>query len=255
MQNVILLLTLIFVFYIIYNLFKKKVPIPQPALDVDRKMLQEYIVFYQKLTENDKTKFEQRVRNFLQKVRIKGVDVEINDRDKLFVAAAAIIPIFGFKDWEYQNIHDVLIYPDTFGHDFKTQGPDRNVLGMVGNGAMQNLMILSIKDLRADFLQKNTTSNAAIHEFVHLIDKDDGYVDGCPENLLPYKSSIPWLKHIHQEIELIQKGDSDINPYGATNEAEFLSVASEYFFKQPNMMHEKHPELFVLLDRFFYPNE
>lgn len=253
MQLIILIIFVFFILFIIYNLFKKKNPIPQPELDVERKILQEHVAFYQKLNEKDKSEFEQRVRNFLQKVRIKGVDVEINDRDKLFVATAAIIPIFGFKDWEYRNIHDVLIYPDTFNHNFSTQGEDRNVLGMIGNGTMQNLMILSIKDLRQDFLQKDTTSNATIHEFVHLIDKDDGYADGYPENLLPYKSSIPWLKRIHAEIELIKKGESDINPYGSTNETEFLAVASEYFFMKPKMMEEKHPELYKLLGTFFNP--
>jgi Mlc titration factor MtfA (ptsG expression regulator) len=114
-------------------------------------------------------------------------------------------------------------------------------------------MILSIQELRDGFLNANSTSNAAIHEFVHLVDKDDGYADGCPENLLPHKYSLPWLKRIHQEVELIEKGKSDINPYGATNEAEFLAVAAEYFFKQPDKMELKHPALFDLLKKVFVP--
>lgn len=255
MQLTILIIVIFVILYIIYNLFKKKTPIPQPELDIDRKILQEHVVFYQKLNEKDKSEFEQRVRNFLQKVRIKGIDVQIEDRDKIFVAAAAIIPIFAFKNWEYRNIHDVLIYPNTFNEKFKTDGAERDVLGMVGDGAMQNLMILSIKDLREGFLHHNTTSNTAIHEFVHLIDKDDGYADGYPENLLPYKSSIPWFKRIHAEIELIKKGGSDINPYGSTNEAEFLAVASEYFFMKPKMMEINHPELYKLLETFFNPKD
>ncbi len=124
---------------------------------------------------------------------------------------------------------------------------------MVGNGAMQNMMILSQQDLRNGFLNTQTKLNTAIHEFVHLVDKDDGYTDGCPKNLLPHKYAVPWLKRIHEEIKLIQIGQSDINPYGATNEAEFLAVVAEYFFKQPQLMHKKHPELYDLLKQVFIP--
>jgi len=61
------------------------------------------------------------------------------------------------------------------------------------------------------------------------------------------------LKRIHEEIILIQKRKSDINPYGATNEAEFLAVASEYFFGQPQLMQRKHPDLYNLLEQVFIP--
>ena len=46
-------------------------------------------------------------------------------------------------------------------------------------------------------------------------------------------------------------GQSDINPYGATSEVEFLAVAAEYFFEQPEMMQQKHPALYDLLRQAF----
>jgi MtfA peptidase len=251
MQTVALLFSLSVVFFIVYNLVKKRKLLSQPALDKERQVLEKHVVFYQQLTVADKKEFEQRVRTFLQKVRIKGIDVEIEDADKVFVAAAAIIPIFAFKGWEYHNIHDVLVYPSSFDTNFKTSGGERDVLGMVGNGPMENQMILSIGELRNGFLNTNSKSNTAIHEFVHLIDKVDGTTDGCPESLLPHVYVLPWLKRMQQEIALIQKGKSDINPYGATDEAEFLAVVSEYFFKQPALMKRKHPELYDLLEHVF----
>ncbi|MEO8761270.1 MAG: zinc-dependent peptidase [Bacteroidia bacterium] len=251
MQITIFILFLLFVVFIIYSLTKKKKPLLQPLLDVERKILQEHVVFYQKLKADEKLNFEKRVQSFLKTVRVTGVEAEVEDIDRVFVAAAAIIPIFAFKGWEYKNIHEVLIYPNSFNEDYETKGPGRDVLGMVGSGSMKYQMILSLPDLRTGFLDVQTKSNAGIHEFVHLVDKEDGYTDGNPENLLVHKYAVPWLKQIHKEIELIQKGKSDINPYGATNEAEFLAVASEYFFKQPELMLQKHPELFDLLKQVF----
>ena len=79
----------------------------------------------------------------------------------------------------------------------------------------------------------------------------DGDIDGIPEWLLGKKYVLPWLHLMHREIIKIHENDSDINPYGATSQAEFFAVASEYFFEQPEMLKENHPELFFLLDRIF----
>ena len=65
----------------------------------------------------------------------------------MLVAASAIIPIFGFEEWEYDNLGEVLIYPDTFSEDFETEGEGRRVLGMVGTGVMRRVMILSKKSI------------------------------------------------------------------------------------------------------------
>lgn len=114
-------------------------------------------------------------------------------------------------------------------------------------------MILSRHDLRNGFLNPADTSNTAIHEFVHLIDKSNGATDGLPEVLLQHRVALPWIHRMHTEIQKIASGNSDINPYGTTSEAEFLAVAAEYFFKQPRLMQEKHPELFGILEQMFLP--
>ena len=58
------------------------------------------------------------------------------------------------------------------------------MLGLVGSGPYQNIMILSKQELRNGFANKTNKKNTAIHEFVHLLDKEDGSVDGVPEALL-----------------------------------------------------------------------
>jgi Mlc titration factor MtfA (ptsG expression regulator) len=56
---------------------------------------------------------------------------------------------------------------------------------------------------------------------------------------------------VHKKINEIVKNKSDINPYGATNEAEFFAVVSEYFFERPDLLQEKHPELYEILTKIF----
>lgn len=146
----------------------------------------------------------------------------------------------------------MLLYPDTFSKDFSTASDEeKTVLGMVGNGAMQHMMVLSQPSLRQGFTNRTDKNNTGIHEFVHLLDKTDGAVDGIPENLADKQHLLPWIKRMHENIQQIMANRSDINPYGATNEAEFFAVVSEYFFERPDLLQSKHPELYNLLQTIF----
>ena len=55
---------------------------------------------------------------------------------------------------------------------------------MVGTGYMDGKMVLSKPALHHGFVNDSDKKNTAIHEFVHLIDKFDGSVDGIPALLL-----------------------------------------------------------------------
>ncbi len=251
MQLIIFIISVFIIGGFLFAAFPSKAQLTQPDADAEKEILKGHVLFYQRLPEEEKIRFEDRVKAFLQKTTITGIKTLVEDSDRVFVAAAAVIPVFAFKEWEYRNIHEVLLYPGSFNHEYNLEGEGRNVSGMVGTGPLQNVMLLSQQDLRNGFLNHTEVSNTAIHEFVHLVDKTDGSTDGIPETLLPHKYVLPFLKRIHEEIQQIQSGNSDINPYGATNEAEFLAVAAEYFFERPDKMQEKHPELYVLLQQAF----
>ena len=216
-----------------------------------RKILKRYVVFYNSISKEKQKKFEQNVQIFLSEIRITGIQTDIDDKVRVLVAASAIIPIFGFEEWEYDNLGEVLIYPDTFSEDFETEGEGRRVLGMVGTGVMRRVMILSKKALLDGFANNKDGENTAIHEFVHLIDGSDGHFDGVPA-LLDRKYIEPWFDLVYQGIEKIQQNDSTINPYGATSKVEFFAVASEYFFEKPHLMKKNYPDLYEMLTRIFH---
>lgn len=230
---------------------KKKDPTPAPLPAGYRAILTERVPFYRSLDDEKKREFENRVQHFLATTRITGVKTVVEDIDRVLTAASAVIPIFNFPGWEYVNLHEVLLYPDAFDHDFQQEGGHRSIIGMVGTGALNHVMILSQNELRQSFINNTGKTNTAIHEFVHLVDKTDGSIDGIPEFILDKKYILPWLQMMQKEIELILKDRSDIDPYGATNEAEFFAVVSEYFFERPKLLKEKHPELYKLLSEIF----
>ncbi len=241
-------LILMIVFFIFYRRPQKKVFLPPNY----RELLSEHISYYNRLDEKNKLRFEEKIKTFLSYVRIDGIDTKVEDLDKLLVASSAAIPVFGFDKWNYYNLRNVLLYPASFNRDeFLASGYEKNTLGMIGNGPMQRVMILSKPALHYGFADKASTANTGIHEFVHLLDKEDGEVDGLPEALLNRQSNSRWIQLMNKNIEMILQQNSDINSYGASNKAEFFAVASEYFFNQPELFKENHPELFKIMCSIF----
>ncbi|MDF2382103.1 zinc-dependent peptidase [Nostoc ellipsosporum NOK] len=216
-----------------------------------RPLLEKHVKFYQHLAPEKQAEFETRVLDFLKRVSVTGVGVTVSELDRVLVGASAIIPIFAFPGWHYTNLREILLYPETFNADFAQQGPDRDILGMVGNGPLQQVMMLSRQALEHGFANTSDKRNTAIHEFVHLIDKTDGDTDGIPEALLQHQYSIPWIQLIRRCIQEIRQNHSDIDVYGATNEAEFFAVVSEYFFERPDLLKSRHPELYAMLEKIF----
>lgn len=220
-----------------------------------KNFLENEVQFYANLNTDEKALFESDVLHFLKRIKITGVKCEITDEDQLLVASSAVIPIFKFPEWEYKSLCEVLLYPDLFTEKFDFTGDHRYTSGMVGTGgAMNNVVIFSKPALRQGFDNKSDKSNVGIHEFVHLFDKQDGEIDGIPHVIMKNQTVLPWLHLISKMTAEMLSGKSDMNVYGATNQQEFLAVASEYFFERPKLLKEKHPELYQILSEVFQNN-
>ncbi|WP_299781631.1 M90 family metallopeptidase [uncultured Formosa sp.] len=244
---------LIILVFAVFALSKLKAKKTDPFPKNWHNVLLKHVDFYESLPPELQKKFQNRMMLFLSEVHIEGVQLELQDLDKILIAASAVIPVFGFPEWHYSNLSGVLLYPDNFNSDYEfgNKKENRIIAGMIGTGRLEKQMILSKKALYHGFANTKDKSNTAIHEFIHLIDKMDGDTDGVPEFIMKNSYTIPWLKLIHKEMEAINNNKSDIRHYGGTNQAEFFAVASEYFFETPSLMKKQHPALFNMLQQCF----
>lgn len=216
-----------------------------------QELLADYVPFYARLDAEGKKQFEEKFRKFLLAVKITGAGAEVEDIDRVLIGAAAVIPVYFIKDWEYINLREVLVYPGRFNMDYEQHGQDRMISGMVGTGSLENVMILSKWELRQGFIDSKSTRNTALHEFVHLVDKMDGTLDGTPEILLERKFVVQWQQLLATTMEQIRNGESDIDAYGATSPVECFAVMAEYFFEQPLLFAQNHPDLAEMMRRIF----
>ncbi|GGG49162.1 hypothetical protein GCM10010976_20610 [Bizionia arctica] len=210
--TLIFLLLVLFIVYAFISTRKKKAnAFPENW----HNLLLKNVHFYKELPDFEQQRFQKRMMIFLSEVYLESVDIELNDLDKVLIASSAVIPVFNFPEWHYKNLSTILVYPEQFNEDlgFAQSDEKRNIAGMVGNGQFEHQMILSRKALHEGFEQKSHIHNTGIHEFVHLIDKIDGFTDGVPESLIQHSYVIPWLKIIHKEMEAINDNKSDIRSY------------------------------------------
>ena len=214
-------------------------------------VLNEMVSFYRTLTQAEKRLFDERARLFLETTQVESGQLDVTDTDRLLVAASAVIPVWGFPDWHYFNVSKVILLPGAFNEQFECGQPDSLITGMVGAGLMSGKLVMSRPALHLGFSNSKDKHNVGIHEFVHLVDMADGDCDGFPERLKEHAYSIAWFELVEKKINDIELRESSIRDYGATNKAEFLAVASEYFFERPKMMQSKHPVLFQSLSDLY----
>ena len=181
-------------------------------------------------------RFRNLVKIFIDEVPVTGIRTDVDDLTHVLVAASATIPIFGFEDWEYSGLGEILIYPSAFNEDYQTDGTvSRNTLGMIGVNHLSGVMILSKPDLISGFQNHKDKRNVGIHEFAHLVDKADGSVDGLPNTVAGDVAS-PWIGWVAEELKRDPRAREEIDDYAYTNEAEYFAVLSEYFFEAPDQL-------------------
>jgi Mlc titration factor MtfA (ptsG expression regulator) len=232
---------------------------PEPLAPIEikpaqRNTLNDKVAFYANLNTEEKLVFEHRCIAFIINTDFVGHDVEITDDDRLLIASGSVILAWGFKQWHYVKVDTVYLVPSSFNDSSEFQQHDSNITGLVGTAHLKGKMILSKPALHQGFDNTQDKRNVAIHEFAHLIDMADGEIDGLPKQIAESVYTLPWLELVARKIRDIELGKSDIRDYGATNNAEFFSVASEYFFERPKRLRQKHPILYSHLQRFYKQN-
>ncbi len=228
----------------------QRLQINRPVWDANHwhPVLVKHLVFYQNLTDGQQLLFRTRMEAFLYRVPITPVSFELVERDYIFVAASAIVPVFFLKEWMYPQLKEVIMHSSAFGTFENGQGQHMHTVGLTGTQKLSGIVYLARDVLWADIMQ-HKPSNVAIHEFVHVLDLQDGQMDGVPLALLSEQMIDPWVELMLRETQQLQ----GVDDYARESPAEFLAVLSEYFFTRPVRMQQSHPRLYEMMRRMYGP--
>jgi Mlc titration factor MtfA (ptsG expression regulator) len=199
-----------------------------------------------------------------------------DDTVRLAIAAQAALPILNLAPQVYEGWDEIIVYRAGFAIARRHEDEDGVVHEYIEDAAGEawdgGPVILSWEDsagTRPGF-------NVVIHEFAHKLDLQAGDADGMP-NLGAHRDLQPrrWRAVLEQSLdrfrEALEAVESAIpahvdpessaadtwydrlplDPYAATDEAEFFAVSSEGFFVDPARLARDLPEWFELLRAYY----
>ena len=200
----------------------------------------------------------------------------LSDFMRLSIAAQAALPILNLPPALYEGWDEIIVYPGGFSIPRVRQDDvgvvheyDEAAAGEAWDGGPV-ILSWSEPDPQAGAF------NVVIHEFAHKLDLCSGEADGMPGlGAHPGLSPRAWrrvledsLDRFVQALDAVEAaippdvdpeseaadawyGQLPLDPYAATDEAEFFAVSSEHFFVDPGPLAQALPEWYGLLRAYY----
>lgn len=225
----------------------------------ERAVLDKNIPYLATLSAEDRSELEALVRIFLAEKSFEGCGgLELNDEIKLTIAGQACLLLLHRETDIYPNVDSILVYPSAYR--VPTEQHDGLVVleedqARLGESWQRGLVVLAWDHVLSGAAEPRDGQNVVLHEFAHQLDGESGSMNGTPE-LGTRARYTSWAHVLGDEFEelsqrLHQGRNSDIDPYGATNPAEFFAVLTEMFFEKPQALKRRHAELYAELAEFY----
>ena len=237
---------------------RRKRLLAEPISPIWRRTLQEHFAHYRFLGPAQRTKLENTARIIESETYWEGCGgLELDDRMQILISANAALLVLENQAGYFEHVTSVIVYPAGVVVKDSHRG-DGIVAGetpILGQARFRGPIILSWSDALYGSQQLGAR-NVVLHEFAHALDMMGGVVDGTP----PMDASLRarWAEVCQHEYDTLKSHIENgmrtaIDPYGATNPAEFFAVVTEHFFEQPHVLHDAHPELWeVFADYYGY---
>lgn len=217
-----------------------------PFPDTWRRFLHDRYEHYERLPETLRRRFEADVRVFLAEKRITGVGIEATEDLRLLVAASAVTLSLCWPEYEWDQLTEVLLYPQDFDRDYEfVDDPE-----LAGQAHPWGTVILSVPALVESFEDPWDAFHVGLHEFAHMLGLAQTEFGAVPVGF-PGERAQEWLQVVEKERERLRRGKSVIDDYGEESDVEFVAVAVEAFFEIPQALRQRHREVYAILGEYF----
>ncbi len=218
------------------------------------------VPYYRRLPEQGKAELRRHILIFLAEKKFEGCGgLKITDEIRLTIAAQACILLLHRRTDYYPGLLSILVYPNAFLAHQEQHLPSGVVVEglqpLEGQSQRRGPVVLSWEDVQRSSVDAGDGHNVVFHEFAHQIDSAAG--SGDSSEVLKSRSNFSeWAKVLQRDFRKLQSDVGSnrrtfLDSYGATDEAEFFAVATEFFFERPAEMQKQHPDLYNELKNFY----
>ena len=234
----------------------RQTPLPPHLASI----LDQKVPYYRQLSAEERTALGGLVQIFLYEKRFEGcAGLEITDEIRVTIAAQACILLLGRETDIYPTLRTILVYPGAYIVRAARPAPGGIVVEgdevRIGESHRRDTVILAWDAVQGGASDIHDGKNVVFHEFAHQLDNESGAAEGAPA--LPQPSMyIAWARVLGGEYRALvdaveRQRPTVLDPYGATNPAEFFAVATECFFEKSVQLQTRHPELYDQLRQFY----
>ncbi|HYD79692.1 MAG TPA: M90 family metallopeptidase [Paucimonas sp.] len=237
--------------------------------------------FLERLSDEDLARLKEACETFLHRKSVSGAaGLDISDEIAVAIAIQACLLVLNLTLDLYDDMPGVIVYPSEFivpRSEVDEAGVVHEWEEPLAGEALDagGAVVLSWEDVeQGDALGEGY--NVVIHEFAHKIDMGRGAANGCPPFLPAFHRDISpreW-QHVFSEayadfsrrVDHLERqaaravrasrseswaNELPLDPYAASNPAEFFAVASEAFFLTPEYLAEDYPDVYRLLACYY----
>lgn len=212
----------------------------------------------QALPTKERRQLRELAGEFLAVKRFEGAaGFEISAGVQAVVAVKACLPVLYIGLDFYAGWSAIVVYPGDFRvHDEymdETGVVHRETRDLCGQSLSQGPMVLSWQAIEDE--REWIDRDLVIHECAHKLDVLNGPADGFPPLHADMSPRI-WSEVFTDAYERLGEqvdhdSETGLDPYGASDPAEFFAVASETFFTAPGLIREEFPDAYGQLARFY----
>jgi MtfA peptidase len=226
---------------------RKAAPVKSLLLPVPpryREILQKYFAYYQKLSPENKIKFEKKVTQFIYGKRFIPRQVgEVTIEAKVLIAASAVQLTFGLPNIYLRYFSKILVYPNDYYSSITKRYHKGEVNPRFG------IIVLSWQSFIDGYIEPNDSKNLGLHEMAHALRLE---VMIRSEEFPPFEEALltQFDDYAHRICnDPVFATQTFFRPYACTNEHEFFSVAVENFFERSEQFKTEMPELYQVMVR------
>ena len=210
----------------------------------------------------ERMRLRELVQVFVAEKHFEGCGgLPLTEEMKVTIAAQACVLLLGRDASLYDDVGSILVYPSTvqppprrLGVFEQPRAPIAEGVALVGEAILGGPVILAWDAVLAGG-REEIPGNLVLHELAHKIDMASGAVDGTPP-LASRAERRRWSEVCSAAFARLRRHaaagwPTALDPYGATNEAEFFAVATEAYFTRPGELRADEPELYAVLAAFY----
>lgn len=224
-----------------------------PLSDEDRRFLHDHFDLWKDMPEELRLRLEPIVQVLIAEKNFEacGGLAEVTREMKVVIMAQAALLLVGRDHRLFSKLRTVLVYPDAFSGG--REEDDDSV--RLGESWESGSVILSWRSVQRGGEDERDGRNVVLHEFAHQLDQENRHADGLPQ--LDSRNAIGNWAHAFSTAyeqfcrDLDGNRKTVMDPYGATNPAEFFAVATETFFEKSRQLRRDYPELYEQLKGYY----